>query len=72
MRQYRDGKRFADAVVEAGGIELLNRAWGGPEALPDARLRSPTPDALDRAPGRHDQQLPRPRSAIPKRFTGVL
>jgi len=34
VRQYRDGKRFADSVVEVGGIELLNRAWSAPEALP--------------------------------------
>jgi len=36
MRQYRDGKRFADDVVERAGIEGLNRAWRGPEGLPDA------------------------------------
>jgi uncharacterized protein (DUF2342 family) len=35
LRQYRDGKRFADDVVERAGIERLNRAWSGPEALPD-------------------------------------
>ncbi|HKJ36509.1 MAG TPA: zinc-dependent metalloprotease [Solirubrobacterales bacterium] len=34
LRQYRDGKRFCDGVVELGGIEALNRAWDGPEALP--------------------------------------
>ena len=34
MRQYRDGKAFADAVVDAAGIETLNRAWAGPEQLP--------------------------------------
>ena len=35
MRQYREGKRFADSVVEASGIDGLNRAWTGPEWLPD-------------------------------------
>ncbi len=34
LRQYRDGKRFADAVVAAAGIAGLNRAWESPEALP--------------------------------------
>jgi coenzyme F420 biosynthesis associated uncharacterized protein len=34
LRQYRLGKAFADAVVAAGGVEALNRAWEGPEALP--------------------------------------
>ncbi|MEA2280755.1 MAG: hypothetical protein QOK21_1362 [Solirubrobacteraceae bacterium] len=34
MRQYEQGKAFCDAVVELGGIEALNRAWSGPEALP--------------------------------------
>ncbi len=34
MRQYRDGKRFCDGVVELAGIEDLNRAWEGPETLP--------------------------------------
>lgn len=34
MRQYRDGKRFCDAVVGQTGIDGLNRAWVGPDALP--------------------------------------
>lgn len=34
LRQYRDGKRFCDAIVERAGIEVLNLAWGGPETLP--------------------------------------
>jgi coenzyme F420 biosynthesis associated uncharacterized protein len=34
MRQYEQGKAFCDAVVGLGGIEALNRAWSGPEALP--------------------------------------
>jgi putative hydrolase len=34
MRQYKLGKAFCDAVVAQGGMELLNRAWEGPEALP--------------------------------------
>jgi uncharacterized protein (DUF2342 family) len=34
MRQYKLGKAFCDAVVARGGMELLNRAWESPEALP--------------------------------------
>lgn len=42
LRQYRDGKQFADAVVERVGIGGLNRAWDGPEALPSlAELAAP-------------------------------
>ena len=37
MRQYQQGKAFCDAVVARGGIEALNRAWAGPEALPALR-----------------------------------
>ena len=42
MRQYRDGKRFCDRVVELGGLAALNRAWSAPGALPDlAELAEP-------------------------------
>jgi coenzyme F420 biosynthesis associated uncharacterized protein len=34
LRQYEQGKKFADAVVEMGGIEGLNRVWSSPSALP--------------------------------------
>ena len=34
LRQYELGKKFADAVVAAAGIEGLNRVWASPEALP--------------------------------------
>jgi coenzyme F420 biosynthesis associated uncharacterized protein len=40
LRQYEQGKRFCDAVVEAGGIETLNRVWRSPDDLP-------TPAELD-------------------------
>lgn len=39
MRQYENGKRFCDAVVEQAGIHALNRVWQAPEMLP-------TPDEL--------------------------
>jgi coenzyme F420 biosynthesis associated uncharacterized protein len=41
LAQYRRGKAFADEVVRAHGIRTLNRAWSGPEALPQ-------PGELDR------------------------
>jgi coenzyme F420 biosynthesis associated uncharacterized protein len=34
MKQYEMGRSFCDAVVDAGGIDALNRAWAGPAALP--------------------------------------
>jgi coenzyme F420 biosynthesis associated uncharacterized protein len=34
LRQYELGKKFADGVVQLGGIESLNRVWSRPEALP--------------------------------------
>jgi coenzyme F420 biosynthesis associated uncharacterized protein len=37
MRQYEQGKAFCDSVVSYGGIAALNRAWAGPEALPEPR-----------------------------------
>ena len=34
LRQYEQGKRWADAVAAQAGIEGLNRVWSAPEALP--------------------------------------
>ena len=34
LRQYEQGKRFCDGVVELAGIDGLNRVWEGPEQLP--------------------------------------
>jgi coenzyme F420 biosynthesis associated uncharacterized protein len=42
LRQYQLGKKFCDAVVEAEGIDALNRVWRGPESLPTlAELEDP-------------------------------
>ena len=42
MRQYELGRAFCDAVAAEGGIDLLNRAWTGPDALPTlAELERP-------------------------------
>ena len=43
LRQYEQGKRWADAVAAEAGIEGLNRVWSSPEALPSAdELRHPS------------------------------
>ncbi len=34
MRQYRDGAAFCNAVIDAVGMDGLNRVWTSPEALP--------------------------------------
>lgn len=34
LRQYENGKRFCDAVVERAGVAVLNRVWEAPEMLP--------------------------------------
>jgi len=34
MRQYEQGRRFCDAVVQQGGPEALALAWRGPDSLP--------------------------------------
>ena len=49
LRQYHDGKRFCDAVVEQGGIAALNRALDGARAAADARRSSRDPARLARA-----------------------
>lgn len=43
LNQYEQGERFIAAVEQAGGPELLDRAWAGPEALPSmAEIRDPS------------------------------
>ncbi len=42
MRQYEMGERFAERVVERGGLSLLNRVWEGAEFMPSlAELEKP-------------------------------
>jgi coenzyme F420 biosynthesis associated uncharacterized protein len=42
LRQYEQGKRFCDAVVERGGMAALNRVWELPSRMPDvAELDNP-------------------------------
>jgi coenzyme F420 biosynthesis associated uncharacterized protein len=42
LRQYEEGKAFADAVVAATDVATLNRVWESPQALPNlSELRSP-------------------------------
>ena len=37
LRQYEQGKKWADAVASLAGIEGLNRVWASPGAMPTAR-----------------------------------
>jgi coenzyme F420 biosynthesis associated uncharacterized protein len=37
LRQYEQGKQFADAVAAEAGMEGLNRVWSSPRALPSVR-----------------------------------
>jgi coenzyme F420 biosynthesis associated uncharacterized protein len=42
LNQYEQGERFIEAVEAAGGTELLDRAWTGPEWLPSMdEIRAP-------------------------------
>lgn len=42
MAQYQEGEDFVKAVEAAGGRELFDQVWTGPEALPTiAEIRSP-------------------------------
>jgi coenzyme F420 biosynthesis associated uncharacterized protein len=42
LRQYELGKKFCDAVAEAGGIAALNRVWEEPAQMPTlAELEDP-------------------------------
>jgi uncharacterized protein (DUF2342 family) len=43
LKQYEMGRRFCDAVVDAGGPQALALAWSGPDALPTpAELEQPS------------------------------
>jgi coenzyme F420 biosynthesis associated uncharacterized protein len=43
MKQYETGRRFCDAVVDAGGPQALALAWSGADALPTpAELEQPS------------------------------
>ena len=49
LKQYEQGERFVAAVEAAGGAELLEQVWVGPEWLPSlAEVREP-PIWIDRA-----------------------
>lgn len=37
LRQYEQGKRFCDAVVDEAGVRALHHVFSGPEALPTLR-----------------------------------
>ncbi|MDQ1705875.1 MAG: hypothetical protein QOF18_2241 [Frankiaceae bacterium] len=51
LKQYAEGAQFVRAVLEAVGMDGLNRVWAGPELLPDAaEIREPQ-QWLDRVVG---------------------
>jgi putative hydrolase len=42
LKQYEQGERFIEAVERAGGPDLFQRVWDGPEWLPTlAEIRHP-------------------------------
>ena len=42
LKQYEQGERFIEVVEEAGGPELLDRAWEDPSNLPTmSEVRDP-------------------------------
>ena len=51
LKQYETGRRFCDAVVEAGGPQALALAWSGPEALPSQEELEEPALWLARVPG---------------------
>jgi coenzyme F420 biosynthesis associated uncharacterized protein len=53
LRQYEQGKRWADQVASLAGIEGLNRVWSSPKALP-------SPDELQH-PGQWLERVQPPR-----------
>jgi uncharacterized protein (DUF2342 family) len=51
LKQYEQGERFIEAVERAGGPDLFQRVWDGPEWLPTlAEIRQPG-DWISRAEG---------------------
>jgi coenzyme F420 biosynthesis associated uncharacterized protein len=53
LRQYRDGKRFCDAVAAAGGIAALDHVWDSKDMLPSsAELADPDRWMARTAPAR--------------------
>ncbi len=43
LRQYAEGEEFVNAVERAGGTDLLDRVWRGPEWLPTlTEIRTPS------------------------------
>jgi coenzyme F420 biosynthesis associated uncharacterized protein len=52
LRQYAEGEQFVNAVERAGGPELFNRVWRGPEWLPSlVEIRNPGEWVTRVAPG---------------------
>ena len=58
MRQYEQGKRFCDAIVDARGAEALHHVFSSPEALPTMRELEDPKAWLKRTAGSGEGQLP--------------
>jgi coenzyme F420 biosynthesis associated uncharacterized protein len=48
LRQYEQGKRFCDAVVDQAGVEALHHVFSSPEALPTLAELNDPPAWLER------------------------
>src|SRR5262249_56724530 len=60
LAQYRRGKAFADEVVRTHGIRTLNRAWGGPDALPRPEELDAPSDWVERVGAARKRRFARP------------
>ena len=52
LEQYKVGEAFVEAVVEARGLEFVNRVWEGPEMLPTLEETRDAEGWMDRVEGR--------------------
>lgn len=51
MKQYKDGQKFVQFIVDARGMDQFNRIWEGPETLPTlSEIHNPQ-DWIDRVLG---------------------
>jgi coenzyme F420 biosynthesis associated uncharacterized protein len=63
LRQYEQGKRFCDAVVDQAGVAALHHVFSSPEALPTLQELGNPRAWLDRTAPAVDERKSRFRSA---------